>query len=394
MPITRRTVLCATTATLALPAIARRGLAEEPIRIGWLATFTGPLASPTIGFDRGVRYATDQINSRGGVNGRMIQIISRDTQGDPSKAVNATQEVISREKVHAIWGPVNSGELLATTPIMARFKMPSLVAGVVNSLIDPVKYPNAFRVTPSNIQWDGAVRNYCKNILKAKKVAITADATGYGTSAHDDSVASFKKDGFEVVYDGVIDPAQPDVTPDLLRAKNAGAEVIVSWTVSAGMAARMMNARGALKWDVPIAGHPALGTGEIGKLVNKPEYWEKVYQVGYRNCSYGPDGKLPKADQDFVDSVRGKIPLNDTSLWWVASGVDSIRLIAEAVEKTGSSDSAKIIGYWNTLNMWPGLYGHYSFTPRQHNGFLDSDVVMSKANSQRDGAFDLAPGYA
>ncbi|OYV38199.1 MAG: hypothetical protein B7Z80_10760 [Rhodospirillales bacterium 20-64-7] len=386
--------MCATTATLALPAIARRGLAEEPIRIGWLATFTGPLASPTIGFDRGVRYATDQINSRGGVNGRMIQIISRDTQGDPSKAVNATQEVISREKVHAIWGPVNSGELLATTPIMARFKMPSLVAGVVNSLIDPVKYPNAFRVTPSNIQWDGAVRNYCKNILKAKKVAITADATGYGTSAHDDSVASFKKDGFEVVYDGVIDPAQPDVTPDLLRAKNAGAEVIVSWTVSAGMAARMMNARGALKWDVPIAGHPALGTGEIGKLVNKPEYWEKVYQVGYRNCSYGPDGKLPKADQDFVDSVRGKIPLNDTSLWWVASGVDSIRLIAEAVEKTGSSDSAKIIGYWNTLNMWPGLYGHYSFTPRQHNGFLDSDVVMSKANSQRDGAFDLAPGYA
>ncbi|HEX2942377.1 MAG TPA: ABC transporter substrate-binding protein, partial [Rhodopila sp.] len=360
MPITRRTVLRATTATLALPAIARHGLAEEPIRIGWLATFTGPLSSPTIGFDRGVRYAAEQINSRGGVHGRMIQIISRDTQGDPSKAVNATQEVISREKVHAIWGPVNSGELLATTPIMARFKMPSLVAGVVNQLIDPVKYPNAFRVTPSNIQWDGAVRNYCKNILKVKKVAITADATGYGTSAHDDSVASFKKDGLEVVYDGVIDPAQPDVTPDLLRAKNAGAEVIVSWTVSAGMAARMMNARGALKWDVPIAGHPALGTGEIGKLVNKPEYWENVYQVGYRNCSYGPDGKLPKADQDFVDSVKGKIPLNDTSLWWVASGVDSIRLIAEAVEKTGSSESAKIIGYWNTLNMWPGLYGHYS----------------------------------
>ncbi len=82
--------------------------------------------------------------------------------------------------------------------------------------------------------------------------------------------------------------------------------MIVSWTVSAGMAARMMNARAALNWDVPIAGHPALGTGEIGKLVSKPEYWEKVYQVGYRSCSYGPDGKLPKPNQDFVDSIRGK----------------------------------------------------------------------------------------
>jgi branched-chain amino acid transport system substrate-binding protein len=341
-----------------------------------------------------VKWAVEQINGKGGVNGRMLEVISRDTQGDPTKAVNAAQDVISRQKVHAIFGPVNSGELLATTPIMTRAKVPSLVAGVVNSLIDPVKFPNAFRVTPSNAQWDGAVLNYCQNILKVKKVAITADATGYGTSAHDDSVASFKKAGMDVVYDAVIDPAQPDVTPDMLRSKNAGAEVIVSWTVSSGMAARMMNSRAALNWDVPIAGHPALGTGEIGKLVNKPEYWDKVYQVGYRSCSYGADGKLPKASQEFVDSVRGKFPLQDTSLWWIASGVDAIRLIAEAVAKTGSSDSDKIIGYWNTLQMWPGLYGHYSFSQTEHNGFLGTDVVMSKANTAREGAFDLAPGYA
>ncbi|MFL5252068.1 MAG: ABC transporter substrate-binding protein [Rhodopila sp.] len=393
--LTRRVLIGASAATLAAPAIIRAARADsEPIRVGWLATFTGALSSPTIGFDRGVRWAVEQINGSGGVNGRMIEVISRDTQGDPTKAVNATQDVISRQKVHAIFGPANSGELLATTPIMARAKMPSLVPGVVNSLIDPVKYPNAFRVTPSNTQWDGAVRNYCKNIMKVKKVAITADATGYGTSAHDDSVASFKAEGFDVVYDAVIDPAQPDVTPDMLRAKNARAEVLVSWTVSAGMAARMMNARAALDWDVAIVGHPALGTGEIGKLVNKPSYWEKVYQIGYRNCSYGPDGKLPKANQEFVDTVKSKFPLHDTSLWWVCSGVDAIRLIAEAVKKSGSSSSDKITGYWNTLNMWPGLYGHYSFTPTQHNGFLDNDVVMSKANTQRDGAFDLAPGYA
>ncbi len=399
MPLTRRALVRGSAAIalipLGAPAIIRSArAAAEPIRIGWLATFTGPLSSPTIGFDRGVRFAVEQINGQGGVDGRLLDVITRDTQGDPTKAVNATQDVISRQKVHAVFGPVNSGELLATTPIMARAKMPSLVAGVVNSLIDPLKYPNAFRVTPSNAQWDDAVRNYCQNIVKAKKVAITADATGYGTSARDASVVSFKNAGLDVVYDAVIDPAQPDLTPDLLRSKNAGAEAIVSWTVSAGMAARLMNARAALNWDVPIVGHPALGTGEIGKLVDKPAYWEKVYQVGYKSCSYGPDGKLPKANQDFVDSVKGKIPLADTSLWWVASGVDSIRLIVEAVQKTGSSDSDKIIGYWNTLQRWPGLYGHYSFTAQDHNGFLGTDVVMSKANSQRDGAFDLAPGYA
>lgn len=366
----------------------------EPIRIGWLAALTGPLASPSIGFDRGVQWATNEINAKGGIQGRKIELVIRDTQGDPTKAVNATQEVISRFKVHAIWGPTNSGELLATTPIMARAKVPSLVAGVVNSLIDPVKFPNAFRVTPANSQWDEAVRNYAMKVVKAKKVAVFGDATGYGTAARDDSVAGFTKAGVEVVYSGVIDPALPDIMPEVLRMKNAGAEAIIPWTVSSGLAARLMNARAEANWDVPIVGHPVLGTGEIGKLVTKPANWEKVYIIGYKSCSFDAAGKLPPRTQAFVDSVQGKMPLQDTSLWWVVSGVDSIRLIAEAVEKTGSSDADKIIGYWNTLKNWPGLYGTYSFSPTDHNGYQTEEIVMQRANSAHDGAFGLAPGYA
>ena len=96
--LTRRVLIGASAATLAAPAIIRTARADaEPIRVGWLATFTGALSSPTIGFDRGVRWAVEQINGSGGVNGRMIEVISRDTQGDPTKAVNATQDVISRQ---------------------------------------------------------------------------------------------------------------------------------------------------------------------------------------------------------------------------------------------------------------------------------------------------------
>ena len=392
MKLTRRELALGTIAAATIPAQARAE--AEPIRIGWLAALTGPLASPSIGFDRGVRFATDEINAKGGINGRKIELVVRDTQGDPTKAVNATQEVISRFKVHAIWGPTNSGELLATTPIMARAKVPSLVAGVVNSLIDPTKYPNAFRVTPSNIQWDAAVRNYTIEKVKAKKVAVVADATGYGTAALADSVAGFKAANIEVVYSATIDPAQPDVSPDILRMKNAGADAIVAWTVSSGLAARLMNARAEAGWDVPIVGHPAMGTGEIGKLVTKPANWDKVYIIGYKSCSFDDAGKLPARTQAFVDAAKGKFPLNDTSLWWVVSGVDSIRLIAEAVEKTGSSDADKIIGYWNTLTNWPGLYGTYSFSSTEHNGFHTDDIVLQRAYSQHDGAFALAPGYA
>ncbi len=140
--------------------------------------------------------------------------------------------MISSLKVHAIWGPVNSGESLAATPVMARAKMPNLHPCVVDSLIDTAKYPNAFRLAPSNGQWDDAVRGYCLKILKAKKVAVVGDNTGYGVSAVGATVAAFQKDGADVVYKANFDPTQADMTPDMLRAKSAGAEVIVLWSVN------------------------------------------------------------------------------------------------------------------------------------------------------------------
>jgi branched-chain amino acid transport system substrate-binding protein len=397
MAITRRNLTIASASTLGLAAtgLARPAIAKnEPLRIGWLGALTGPLAAPSIGFDRGTKWIVEQINASGGVKGRPIEIVARDTQGDPTKAVNATQELIARQKVHVMWGPVNSGEALATTPIMARAKMPDMHPCVVNSLIDPEKFPNAFRLTPSNTQWDDAVRDYCLNILKLKDVAIFGDSTGYGTSAVKDSVAGFTKDGANIVYSGVIDPNQSDITPDLLRMRDAGAKVLVCWSVTTGLNSRVMNARAAIGWNVPIVGHPALGTGEVGRLVDKPANWANVYQVGYRSCSYGADGKLPPRTQEFLAKTKGKIELSDSVLWWVLSAVDAIDLMAKAVGETGSTEPDAIIGYWNKVQKYPGLFGTYSFTPQQHNGYPTNEVVMSVANSQRDGAYTLAPGYA
>jgi branched-chain amino acid transport system substrate-binding protein len=398
MSITRRGILLSGAGVLgaaALP-IARPAVAQssESIKIGWLAAMTGPSSAPTIGFNRGVVFAADAINAAGGVKGRKIEIITRDTQGDPTKAVNATQELISQTKVHAIWGPVNSGEALATTPLMARAKMPDLHPCVVDTLIDTAKFPAAFRIAPSNGQWDDAVRNYCLKILKLNKIAVIGDTTGYGVTAVKASVEAFKKDGADVVYSANIDATQPDMTPDMLRAKNAGAQVIVVWSVSTGMEARMFNTRGSMNWDVPFVGHPSLASGELAGLVEKPAYWEKVYAVGYKSCSYDSAGKLPAKSQDLVDRLtNAKVQLDDTLLWWVAAGIDAVELIAKGVEASGSTDSAGIVAHWNTLTKYPGYFGNYTFSPTQHNGYPTDEIVMSEARSAKHGTFALAPGY-
>ena len=397
MVISRRDVLLGSAGALGAasfsfpaPAIAQ----SETIKIGCLAAMTGPSSAPTIGFNRGVNFAVDAINGAGGVKGRKIEIVMRDTQGDPTKAVNATQELVSQTKVHAIWGPLNSGEALATTPIMARAKMPDLHPCVVESLIDPVKFPNAFRVAPSNNQWDDAVRNYCLKILKVKKVAVIGDTTGYGVTAVGASVAAFKKDGAEVVYQANVDSTQPDMTPDMLRAQGAGAEAIVVWSVSTGMEARMFNVRATMNWDVPFVGHPSMASGELAGLVAKPENWKKVYAIGYKSCSYGASGKLPAKSEGLVARLtKANIALNDTLLWWVAGGIDAIELIARAVAESGSTDPAGIVKYWNTLTTYPGYFGNYRFSPTEHNGYLTEEIVMSEASTARNGTFALAPGY-
>lgn len=398
MAISRRRVLLGSAGALGAaalpfpkPAIAQ----SEPIKIGWLAAMTGPSSAPTIGFNRGVIFAVDAINAAGGVKGRKIEVITRDTQGDPTKAVNATQELISQAKVHALWGPVNSGEALATTPIMARAKMPNIHPCVVESLIDPAKFPNAFRMAPSNSQWDDAVRGYCLNILKVKKIAVIGDTTGYGVTALGASVAAFKKDGADVVYQANIDATQPDMTPDMLRAKNAGAEVIVVWSVTTGMEARMFNTRAAMNWDVAFVGHPSLASGEIAGLVEKPANWKKVYAVGYKSVSYDGAGKLPPKTQDLVDRLtKANVALNDTLLWWIAGGIDAIELFAKGVETSGSTDGPGIIAYLNSLSKYPGYFGDYTFTPTQHNGYPTDEIVMSEASTAKNGTFALAPGYS
>jgi len=397
MVVSRRDLLLGSTTALGTAAFSfpRPAIAQmEPIKIGWLAAMTGPSSAPAVGFNRGVNFAVDAINAAGGANGRKIEIVLRDTQGDPTKAVNATQEMISQARVHAIWGPVNSGEALATTPIMARAKMPNVHPCVVDSLMDTTKYPNAFRMAPSNTQWDNAVRNYCLQILKVKKIAVIGDTTGYGVTAVGASVAAFKKDDADVVYQANIDATQPDMTPDMLRAKNAGAEAIVVWSVTTGMDARLFNTRTAMNWDVPFVGHPSMASGEIARLVDRPDNWKKVFAIGYKSCSYDSTGKLPPKSQQLVERLtKAKVSLDDTLLWWVADGIDAIELVAKAVEASGSTEGAGIIKYWNTLSKYPGYFGDYTFTSTEHNGYPTEEIVMSEASTAKNGTFALAPGY-
>jgi len=396
MPTTRRRVLAGASASVAALAsgIARPAIANsEPIRIGYLPALTGPSSSTGIGINRGVELAVKEINAAGGVERRQIELITRDTQSDPTKAVNAATELARAQQVHVVFGPLNSGESLAVVPLLARMNVPQLHPCWVDALTDPKKYPMCFRDAPTNQQIGGAANRYVLEALKHSKVAVVGDTTGYGTASVNAYVAMLNAKGAEVVYQGNVESSNPDVKPEMLRMQSAGAQAIMPWSVNAGFLSRLINARGQMSWDVPIVGQTTLGSGQTRALLEKPEYWAKVYPNNFRSCCFDSDGRLPERTAAFVDRLHStRIEMSDTLLWWIALGYDGPRMIADAV-KNASSAPEQIVGYWNTLSDFPGVYGDISFTPEKHDGYPDSRIVMCAANSFKDGAFALAPGY-
>ena len=394
MAITRRQALASAAAAALAGGIAKPAIAaKEPILIGYLPALTGSSSSTGIGMNRGTLLAVQEINAAGGVDGRQIELVVRETQSDPMKAVNGAAELSRAQKVSAVIGPGNSGEALAVVPLLAKMNMPQVHPCWVDSLTDPKKYPMCFRNAPTNQQIGGAANRYVVDVLKKKKVAVVSDTTGYGTASVNAYVPMLKAQGAEVVYQGNVDAANPDLKAELLRMQSAGAEAIMPWSVNAGFLSRIINTRGQMAWDVPIVGQTTLGSGQTRDLLEKPEYWAKVYPNNFRPVCYAPGGKLPDRTMAFLDRLKSaRVEFSDTLLWWIASGYDTPKMIGEAMKSSGT-EPEQIVGYLNKLKGYPGVFGDISFTPEEHNGYPDDEVVMVEANSLKDGAFHLAPGY-
>jgi branched-chain amino acid transport system substrate-binding protein len=395
MSMTRRQALASAGAAVVASGLAKPAIAaKEPILIGYLPALTGPSSSTGVGINRGTQLAVEEINKAGGIDGRPLELITRDTQSDPTKAVNGAAELTRGQKVSVVFGPVNSGESLAVVPLLARTNTPQVHPCWVDTLTDPKKYPACFRNAPTNQQIGGAANHYVVDVLKRKKVAVISDTTGYGTASVNAYVPMLKKMGAEVVYQGNVDAANPDLKPEMLRMQSAGAEAVMPWSVNAGFLSRIINTRGQLAWDVPIVGQTTLGSGQTRALLDKPEYWAKVYPNNFRPVCYGSGGKLPDRTNAFLDRLRSaKIDMGDTLLWWIALGYDTPMMIAQAMKAVGAEPD-KLVGYLNQLKGFPGVYGDISFTPDLHDGYPDQQVVMVEANSLKDGAFNLAPGYS
>ena len=330
-------------------SIAGLAVAADPIKIGVDGPFTGGSSSMGVSMRDGVRLAVEEINLSGGVLGRKLQLVERDDEGKNERGVQIAQELINKEKVTAVVGYINTGVALASQRFFQDAKIP-----VMNNVATGSVITTQFKDQPDNYIF----RNSANDSIQApmiveeaitrrgfKKVAILADSTNYGQLGREDLEKALAAKGIKPVAVEKFNIKDVDMTAQLLKAKEAGADAILTYGIGPELA-QIANGMTKLGWKVPMVGSWTLSmanyidnAGPGGEGARMPQTFIQQADTPKRKAFIDAYLKTFKPKNNRMDS-----PVS------AAQGYDSIFLLAAAMKQANSTDGPKIREALENLN--------------------------------------------
>lgn len=340
--------LLARAAALALIAVASAASAVDPIKIGVSGPFTGGSAPMGVSMRNGVRMATEEINRAGGVLGRPLQLVERDDEAKNERGVQIAEELISREKVAATVGFINTGVALAAQRFYQDAKIP-----VMNNVATGTIVTRQFPGQPDNYIFRNAAADSIQSPMIAdevvhrgfKKVAILADSTNYGQLGREDLENALAAKGLKPVAVEKFNIKDVDMTPQLQRAREAGADAILTYGIGPELA-QIATGMTKLGWKVPMVGSWTLSmvnfidnAGPGGEGARMPQTFIQEPNTPRRRAFIEAYLKEFKPKNNRIDS-----PVS------AAQGYDSMYLLVAAIKQAGSTDGPKVRAALENLN--------------------------------------------
>src|SRR5450830_1253814 len=325
------------------------GMAADPIKIGVSGPFTGGSAPMGVSMRDGVKLAVADINAKGGVLGRQLQMVERDDEAKPERGVQIAQELINKEKVVATVGFINTGVALASQRFYQEAKIPVIDNVATGSIItkqfadQPENY--IFRNSANDqIQSHMIVREAVDN-RKFKKVAILADSTNYGQLGREDLEKVLASRSMKAVAVEKYNIKDVDMTAQLLKAKQAGADVVLTYGIGTELA-QIANGMEKLGWKVPMVGSWTLSMGNFIDNAGKNGDGTRMPQTFIQEPSNAKRKAFIDAYVKAYNPPGGRMPSPVSA----AQGYDSIYLLAAAIKQAGSTDGQKILAALENLN--------------------------------------------
>jgi branched-chain amino acid transport system substrate-binding protein len=358
---------------------------EAPIRIGLSGPFTGGSAPMGESMRNGVRLAVDEINSIGGIHGRLIEVIERDDQANNELGARIADE-LTRLKVTATIGIVNTGVGLASIDYYQKSKIPLMVAvstgpALTRKFAPPAATSNfIFRVSPT---LDLEARIIAADLKRRglMRVALMTDVTPYGESGLQAFSEQARLSGLDVVAELRFKIGEVDMSNLLQRARTAGATAVVGWGIGPELAqiARGMQTMG---WRVPLLGS---------------------WTLSMRNFidAAGSSGEGALMPQTFIQDAGSTAKNSFLLAYWrsfktdlipspmsAAQGYDGMHLLALAMRQAKSLDGDTLRTALESLDFrYQGVVTSYEkpFSSEDHDAITANMMVIGRVTAGRVG---------
>lgn len=332
---------------------AGSALADDPVRIGLMAPLTGAWASEGQDMKQIVELLAESLNAAGGINGRKVQVITADDGGDPRTAALAAQR-LSTQKIVAVIGTYGSAVTEASQGIYDEMDIIQVANGSTAIRLSEKGLKHFLRTCPRDDE-QGLVAYRTLKDGGYKSIGILHDNSSYAKGLADEAKTLLDKDGANIVFFEALTPKQNDYTAILTRMRASNPDVVF-FTGYYGEAGLLLRQKMEMNWPVPFIGGDATNNPDLVKIAGN------AAAKGFRFLSppVPQDLDTPEA-KAFMESYRGKYNGEPGSVWAVLAG-DGFRVVAKAIEATGSEDPGKIVAYLkNELKDFPGLTGPISF---------------------------------
>jgi len=379
--LTRRAAFGLVTATFTVAALGAplTASAQESLKFGLVAAMSGQSAKSGEAIVRGLSVAIDEINAKGGILGRKIELVVRDDESNPAKGVVAARELVQKEKVVAFFGGLDTPVSLAIVPFANQSKVPFVGVWAAGTPItrNGAAENYVFRVSAVDELVDVALVDYAVKKFAAKKPGMILVNNAWGESNEVGLKNALAAKNMETAGIEKYEANDVDIVPQLTRLKAAGADALFL-VGNVGPSAQVVKSLDRMGWSVPIASHWGPAGGRFTELAGPSA--EKVHFIQ----TYSFSGKLSAKGETVLAALKAKYPeikttADVTPAVGIANAYDAAHLTALAIAKAGSVEGPKVREAFYAIDSHDGLIKSYvkPFTAQNHDALSSGDYLFT-----------------
>lgn len=364
-------------------------LAAETIKIGGFFDLSGRASFIGTPSKLIAEMLVEKINAEGGINGKKIELLIADTEGDPAKAANIATKFIYKDKVVAIIGPTLTDTGMSVKKIVESGKIPIVMTVGGDPVIMGGKFGTYEWIFKSPQRSQTAVESLF-TYLKDKgltKIALLSADDGFGKDGLRWMEKLGPKFGIGVAIKESFGARDTDMTPQLTKIKNASPQAVVVWTTGPAGAITAKNAA-QLGIGLPLFQCHGLPDPKYIELAGPAAEGNRMPATKLLVANELPDSDPQKAGiLEFIKLYTEKgydkqFPINTHSGYaW-----DAIMLVVGGIKHVGTEPEALRAAIENTKN-YVGISGTYNLTSEDHNGLNVGSMVIVEV---QNGVFTLA----